>query len=506
MSSSVAQKAVRGSVWVVAAGLAARSLSIVGTLLITRFLTPEDYGQVSAAAVVTLSANYFSQLGIGQYVASHPKANRAETFHATAYLLAAGIVGVALTWLLREPAAALLKSPSLPTYLPGLLLAVLIERLGLMPERILLRDLRFRAVGLSRTLGEFAFTLSSIGLAFVGWGGQAIVAANVVRAILRTISMALAVERRDWLEPHRLERETTRTLFAFSLPISVGAIFGFASRYWDNLVVSSIFGPGPMGAYNLAYNLANIPAVQIGEQVGDVLLPSFARVEEGRRGAALVRATALLSLILCPLAIGLGAVAHTLVRAFFDPRWASVAPMLMALSVLSVTRPIGWNVATYLQARNKPRQVMAMEGIKLVALLAIMLTLGRLSLLWMCAAVGIAFTGHALLSLAYVNRYEGVPFGAMLARVSSPLLACVPMAAAVFGARAGLTALGLTNAWALLACEIVAGALAFVPSAFLLAPAITRDFVGLARGFLERRRGRQSTLPPPPPAAEAPAS
>lgn len=500
MSSSVAQKAVRGSVWVVAAGLASRSLSIVGTLLITRFLTPEDYGQVSAAAVVTLSTNYFSQLGIGQYVAAHPKATRAETFHATAYLFAAGLVGVTLTWLLREPLAHLLKSPSLPTYLPGLLAAVVLERVGLMPERILLRELRFRSVGISRTIGEFSFTAASITLAALGWGGQAIVAANVVRGALRSVALVAAVERRDWLEPHRLDGATSRQLFAFSLPISVGAIFGFASRYWDNLVVSSIFGPGPMGAYNLAYNLANIPAVQIGEQVGDVLLPSFAHVEEDRRGAALVRATALLSLVLCPLAIGLGAIAHTLVRAFFDPRWSSVAPMLMALSVLSVTRPIGWNVATYLQARNKPRQVMAMEGFKLVALLAIMLTLGRLSLMWMCAAVGIAFTAHALLSLAYVNRYESVPFATMLARVSSPLLACVPMAAAVFGARAGLTALGLTNPWALLVGEILVGAIVFVPSAFLLAPSVTHDFMGLARGFLERRR-RASTLPPPPPAS-----
>lgn len=498
MSSSVAQKAVRGSVWVVAAGLLARSLSLVGTLLITRFLTPDDYGQVSAAAVVTMSANYFSQLGIGQYVAAHPKASRAETFHATAYLFGACFVGLALTWLLREPIAVLLKSPSLPIFLPGLLFAVLLERVGLMPERILLRELRFRSVGLSRTVGELSFTASSIALAALGWGGQAIVAANVVRAGLRTLTLVAAVERRDWLEPVRLDSGTTRKLFAFSLPISGGAIFAFASRYWDNLVVSSIFGPGPMGAYNLAYNIASIPAVQIGEQVGDVLLPSFARVEERRRGAALVRATALLSLILCPLAIGLGAIAHTLVRAFFDPRWAGVAPLLMALSVLSVTRPIGWNIATYLQARNKPRQVMLMEGFRLVALLAAMLTIGRFSMLSMCIAVGIAFTAHTLLSLAYVNRYEGVPFGSMLTRVGSPLVACVPMAAAVFGTRVGLTALGLTNAWALLVCEIIAGAVAFIPSAFLFAPTVSRDFLSLARGFLARRRGRQSSMPPPP--------
>jgi PST family polysaccharide transporter len=494
VSSSVAQKAVRGSVWVVAAGLVARTLGVVGTLLLSRFLTPDEYGQVSAAAVVTMFANYFSQLGIGQYVAAHPKASRAETFHATAYMFLAGLVGVAAAWALRNPLAVWLKSPHLPTFLPGLLVAVMLERVGLTPERVLLRQLRFRAVGLSRTLGEFSFSASSVAFAAFGWGPSSIVLANVVRSTLRTLALVAAVERRDWLEPHRLDRETTRKLFAFGLPLSVGVALGFASRYGDNLIVSAVFGPARMGPYNYAYNLASIPAVQIGEQVGDVLLPSFARVESGRRGAALVRATALLSLIMCPLAVGLGSVADTLVRAIFDPRWSSVGPMLTALSVLSVTRPIGWNVATYLQAHNKPRQVILMEGLKLAAMAAFMLTIGRLSLLWMCASV----------SLAYVHRYDGVPFGPMLARVGSPLLPCVPLAAAVYGTRVGLGALGLTNAWLMLVAEIVAGTLAFVPSALVLAPTVSRDFLGLARGFLDRRRGPSSTVPPPP-APNAPA-
>jgi PST family polysaccharide transporter len=505
VSSSVARKAVRGSVWVVAAGLVARGLSVVGTLLITRFLSPVDYGQVSAAAVVTLSANYLSQLGIGQYVAAHPKATRAETFHATAYLFAAGVFAAALTWLAREPLARLSASPDLPAYLPGLLLAVLLDRVGLMPERVLLREMRFRSIGVPRTLGELTFTVASIALVARGWGGHAIVAANVLRSSLRTVLMIAAADRRDWLEPHPLTRATTRKLFAFSLPMSVGVLFGFTSRNWDNLVVSAVFGPGAMGPYNLAYNLANVPAAQIGEQVGDVLLPSFARVDEDKRGAALIRATALLSLVLCPLSIGLGTISDTLVRAFFDQRWAGVGPMLTILSVLSVTRPIGWNVATYLQARNRPRHVMLMEGLKVIALLSFMLTLGRLSLLWMCGAAGVAFTAHALLSLAYVHRYEGVPFLPMLARIGSPLLACIPMALAVLGARAGLGALGLRNAWLLLGAEIVVGAIVFIPSAFVLAPGITRDFVGLAREQLARRRGRASTLPPPPP-ADAPAA
>jgi len=76
---------------------------------------------------------------------------------------------------------------------------------------------------------------------------------------------------------------------AFGVPMSLGALCEVASRRWDNLVVSRFFGAGPTGMYNLAYNLADVPAIQVGEQIGDVLLPSFARMDPARRPEAFLR-------------------------------------------------------------------------------------------------------------------------------------------------------------------------------------------------------------------------
>src|SRR6185503_9524647 len=126
---------------------------------------------------------------------------------------------------------------------------------------------------------------------------------------------------RDWLEPARLTFRQTRELFAFGVPMALGALCAFASRRWDNLMVSRFFGPGPAGMYNLAYNLADVPAIQVGEQVGDVLLPSFARLDPERRPAALLRSLSLLALVVFPLAVGLGVVAPTLVAVLLDARW-----------------------------------------------------------------------------------------------------------------------------------------------------------------------------------------
>jgi PST family polysaccharide transporter len=217
--------------------------------------------------------------------------------------------------------------------------------------------------------------------------------------------------------------------------MSAGALCAFAARRWDNLLVSRFFGAGTTGMYNLAYNLADVPAIQVGEQIGDVLLPSFARMDVARRPSALVRSITLLAIVVFPLAIGLGAVAPTLISALFDAHWKPVGPMLVLLSALSVTRPVGWTIASYLQARQMPRAIMGLEFFKLVVILVALLTLGRLGPLWACTAVGLAFAAHAFASLWLVRRIDGIPLRRMLNNLGPVLAACALMVVAVLGAR-----------------------------------------------------------------------
>jgi lipopolysaccharide exporter len=478
---SLAQKTVRGSAWIIATSIGARVIGVVGTLVLTRFLVPAAYGEVQAASVVAATASQLSTLGVGQYLIANPKSGREIAFHATFFHLAVGFVALLATYLLRGPIADLVGTPGLVAFVPGLILSVLLDRVGFMPERVLVRDMRFRTLAGARTASEIVYTAVSIVLAVLGWGAMAVVLGNVARSLSKMILMMAAVDRRDWLLPCRLQWTKTKELFNFGLPLSLGASASFASRRWDNLVVSALFGPAALGAYNLAYNLADIPAVQVGEQISDVLLPSFARLEPEKRPMALVRALSLLSLIMAPLAIGLGAIAPTLVRALFDPRWSAVAPMLAVLSALSVTRPIGGAIWSYLQARQMPRSAMGLEISKLILLLGVMLTLGRLGPIWACVAVGVAFLLHTAASLWLVDRTENLPLRRLVVGMLGPVVASVPMCLAVLGVRQAMAGMGLGNAFLGVVLETLAGAIAYVPAALLLAPTVSRDFVGLIR-------------------------
>jgi lipopolysaccharide exporter len=492
---SLARRAVRGAAWTILSSVIGRFVGVVGTLVLTHLLAPAVVGEVSVATVLVLSANQFSSLGFGQYVVANPKLSPGQVFQIFVFHTGFGLLGLVVVLALAGPLAPHLGAPGMGVYLPGLALSVVLNRVSIIPERVLVREMHFTMVGVARTAGEVAYVVTAVALAYLGWGGAAIVAGNVTRSLARSALILVATPRRSWLVPSRLEKKLVTDMFRFGTPLWLGSSASFFAGKWDNLLISSMFGSTQLGLYNLGYNLADIPTSHVGEHIGDVLLPSFTRLDEPAQRRALVRSAGLLALIVFPLAVGLGAVSVSLVRTLFSPAWQGVAPYLTILSALSVARPIGWIIFSYLQARHRVRTVMILEVGKLAALLAFIALLSVFGPLWSAAGVGVGFALHAIISMWIIDRVDGVPIGRMMLAMLGPLLACVPMTGVVLLVRHGLAlrspALGLT-------LEIIAGGLVYVGSCFLLARTVTQDLIHLLRHSF-RRRGQEE---PEPTAAE----
>ncbi|HEU4537636.1 MAG TPA: oligosaccharide flippase family protein [Polyangiaceae bacterium] len=487
---SLAKKAAAGFLWATAANLGSRVITIGSTFVLTRFLTPEVQGEVNVATVFVATLGWATSFGVGQYLAAHPRAGRQVAFHGSVLVLLSGLCMIAACVALRDAAGAYLHTPDMARYVPGLAVSQFIDRFGAVPRSVLVRDMRFREVGARVAFGELAFAFSSVGFAALGWGGDAIVGANLVRAVLGLGFLALIVDRREYLEPSPFDPARLREILRFGLPISISYVFHVGSMTWDNLFVAARFGESANGLYNQAYRLADLPASNVGEQVNDVLVPTFARVEDPEaRARGLARAAGLMSLVVFPMAAGLGVIAPTLVGAFYPPTYAGVSPFLAVLAPLSMARSIGVLLAGYLQVLGKTRSFVVLDIILVATLLGSMYLLAPLGSTATAFGVGIAFSINVA-SLLWVLRPEGVRPAVIVAAVARPLLACGPMVAAVLGLRHALEPLGLPP-FVRLGAEAAVGALAYVAGAFVLAPALARDFLELGLGVLRRRRARK---------------
>ena len=486
---SLSYRAALGALWTITSSIGARAMGIVATLVLTRFVTPTEFGEVSIASVILISANTFTALGVTQYVISYPKSGRDVAFHATALYLGVGVVAFGATWLLADRLALLFDAPHVAAYIPWIALGTFAERVAGMPTRILVREMRFKVLGIGQLCGELGYVLSSLSFAMGGWGGFSLVFGGLARDLAICLLVLSQVPWREWLSPCRLQLGRIKSLLAYGLPFSASASLDVVARKWDNLLFAQLFSPAAAGRYSLAYNLADVPAAHIGEHIGDVLLPSFSRMDDRRdRRRALSRAAGLLALVVFPLAVGLGAVAHTLIGVLFDEKWQSIAPLLVVLSALSVVRPLGWLLASYLLADGKTGRIFLLQTVKATAIVVFIVLLAPFGEVAACAAVGLAFGCHAFAGMFVVRRTHQIRLSSLLVPMLGPLLACLPLVVAVLAVRLVFTQLlGEGLPWLRLVFEVAAGAFAYVSGAWLMANGQSKDLLGLLGGALRRR-------------------
>lgn len=462
-------------------GWGSRLLSLVGTLGLTFFLDRETLGEVSTAAILVATANQFSMVAIPNYLSTRKALSSELRWTAVSTFAVLGIVALALVVVLAGPIGRAFDAPRLAAYAPGLAAGAYLMRLSAIPEVLLQRDLQFRAAAGCKAAGDICYAALALGLAARGFGGQALVIGNLVRGAVVLGLFSRSVPLRAWLAPASFSRAELGALFGFGLPLTLGVAGNVIVRQWDNWLILGQFGPGVVGAYGQAYNLADVPAVQVTEQVGDMAAPSFARLDLAQKKEAVVHLLAALALAVFPLSVGLALVAPTFV-ALLRPEWASMAPLLSVLALMALARPLGWTLSVYFQTTNRPRTVMWLMLLLMAVLFPSMTLLGRaLGPEGACAGVVLAFSVHALASMAAIAWGDGLPMRRMLEGPLRALLACAPLALFVWGARAAAERAGLGAGWLRLVLEIVAGALGYGAGAWLFAMPVARSVLAAVR-------------------------
>jgi PST family polysaccharide transporter len=449
--------------------------------VLARYVSPNEYGVVMAASIAATSATSVTTFGIGIYLVANARVSRAEVFHASCWFLATGVAALTATMALSRPLERWSDAPGLGDVLPVFIVAMLLDRIVYLPERILIRNLRFGWLSLARALSEVTYTVVSVAFAVHGGGAMAIAWGSLARSALRFATIVPAVDVREWLEPHRLRIATFLRIVGFGTNVTVASMANFGMRRWDNLLISRYFGAAAMGAYNYAYNLADTPATAVGEQMSDVIAAAFPHVDRRRRGEALVHSCTVVSMIMFPLSIGLAAVTPTVVDACFDPKWSNVKVMLMALSALSVARPLANIFISYFYASQRPTTVVWLEWASLAGVLGAIATLSPLGLNWACVWVGVVFVLRALTAMWIVGKQDGVPMSDFLVPMIKPFAASIAMAIGVSAARLAFAEL---SALVLLSVEIALGAAIYSVGLLLFARSSCDELLRITRSAL----------------------
>lgn len=483
---SVVRAAASGAFWSIGIGVGVRVVGLVGTLAITHHLTPDVLGEVAAATILAMTANWLSHWGFNQYVIVKGGETVDGVYHATVLHLALGLVAIAAVLALGDRLSTFLNAPNLDEYLPGMALVVLIKRFGSIPDKLLVREMRFKYIALASGAGELAYISLAVALVVTtDLGGHAIVIANIVQALIVTVAVARGAGLARWLAPKPWRWKRVGEILRFGAPIGMESMLFEVGRQWDKLMFSRLFGPHTTGMYGLAYNLSDLPATYVGEHVATVLVPTMVNIEPSRRNQVFAEACGLLALVVMPMGVGLACVADTLVRLLLSSEWQGVADFLQVIAAIALIRPLTAAIYSFLMASERTWPLLWFELLKMAVMFGGIALLSGYGAVVAASALPLALAAQFAASVFVLAR-GGFPVATLFAELRGPALAAAAIAAAVLPLREAFSAIDV-NLAVCLVTEIVAGALAYVAAAWIFARVTLRRLVQAVREQMRRR-------------------
>jgi O-antigen/teichoic acid export membrane protein len=324
---------VAGMGWVAWGSGARAVLKVVVLVLLTRLLTPADFGLVSAGLVIVGVSLNFSQLGLGPAIVQRSVLEPRHLSTAFVGSTVFGILVAGAVWVAAPAIAQFFRMEGLVPVVRALGFLFPIAGITIVPESLLQREFRFRLLA-NRDVLAYAVGYGAVGvvLALLGWGVWALVAAQLTQAFIRMAILLGAAPpflraRPTW--PSLIE------LMKYGIGQSAARLGMISANQADNLVVGRWLGAVPLGEYSRAFQLVSVPATLVGDVLDKVLFPTMARVQDDLRrlAAAYLEGTSLVALVTLPLGVVAAILAPDLVSVVFGSRWSGMVAPFQVLAL-----------------------------------------------------------------------------------------------------------------------------------------------------------------------------
>jgi PST family polysaccharide transporter len=426
------KKAVKATIWSAFGVYTNRFLSLGIAAVLSRLLTPEDFGTIAMITVISGFMSIFAEAGIGSVAVQFRDFVKRD--HQTMFTLSL-CLGLFLALLLAgfsSYVAAFFHNPDLKPVAIVMALAFPFSTLGIVPRGLLQRDMRFRAISIVSIVAALFAGLIGIGMAFTGWGYWSLVVQTLANSLISSCAFIWLAR----LAPvPRWDFRVIKKIFSYSGNLTLFSMINYWARNLDNLLIGRFLGSAPLGYYNRAYQLMMLPLSMLTGVITPVLHSVLAQRQNDIPAMYLgyLKVVKMIGLISIPGMTYAVIMSPELIRVVWGDQWDQTIPIFAILGLNGLFQPIMSTTGTVFLARNKADWLLKCGVVSTILLCSGIL----FGLPYGIIGVAIGYTIASflwvmpLMYLVFVKLLEG-RFCDFLLAVKKPLLFSIFLSPAVF--------------------------------------------------------------------------
>jgi O-antigen/teichoic acid export membrane protein len=338
--------------WVAASSALLQITRALVAIVLARLLSPSDYGVAVLVLVFSSLVLVFSDLALGAAIVQRKSLTDDDRSTAFWISVGSGVIFMVAGFALAGPIADLYGQPAVEPLCRVLSLSFLVSSLQVIPEALMLRDMRFRALELRMMAATIVSGAVAITVATSGGGPWAIIVQQLTTVLVSTILLWVLS---SWRPRWRFSAASGRSLGTFSGYLVGHRLLFYLHRNADNFIIGRFVGPAALGAYAVAYNVMLAPFSKIGDPLQRVMWPTLSKMQDepARMATTWLRVVRLLAMITVPSLMGLVVVAPDFIPLVLGDKWKPAVPLIQVLAWVGILQSLqGMNI-DILMARNR---------------------------------------------------------------------------------------------------------------------------------------------------------
>ena len=333
------QRTAKGAFFTSLAQIAKVTVQFGSVIVLSRLLSPADFGLLAMVAPLYGLALIFQDLGLGHATVQSAQVTPAQS-SALFWLNIAVSLCLAVPLIFGAPMVGWFYGDDRVAGLTrGFAFMIVIGALGAQHSALLNRSMRFRFLAILDTIVVLATFLGAVLLAAVFHSYLALFASYVIGVSVNVIGAWIG----SGFVPGLPRWESSaQQMIRLGAGITGYNVFTFIARNLDNVLIGRVWGDAALGLYDRAYKFLLFPVLQINAPLARVMLPTLARLrtDEPRYRTVYLRAANQLLLVTQPGIVFAIATADIFVPILLGEEWRAAAPIFQWMGLASLLQPI----------------------------------------------------------------------------------------------------------------------------------------------------------------------
>ncbi len=358
--STLKQQSFKAFIWDFSGKLARQGMSFVVSIILTRLLSPSDFGLVAMTMVVIGITGIFSNVGLGSALIQRRRVLPIHYSSVFFFNLTVGTLLTIIVYLSAPVIAEFYGNDRLISLTRAASLLFVINAFSAVQSTVLRKELNYALLTKMSFASSLTGGIVGIVLAYLGMGPWALIVQSLFQGIIFNILIWSASR---WKPTWQFSLKALFQLWGFGFHMFLSGLLETIFMRLDMLIIGKMFPPATLGFFNRAKALDRMIVSYSSGSLMSVFFPLLSKVQHDlpRFQRIVLKALGIILFITFFLIGMFYLVSHELVAILYGEKWLAAVDYFKILVLSGFGYPVSALLVNVLSSRGNSKGFLKLE-------------------------------------------------------------------------------------------------------------------------------------------------